>query len=127
MGWDMFKRIRSAMGQRGEKHQLSSIIEFDNSYFGGPTVGRKRGRGTEKAKVFVVLSLSELGNPLYHKMMVTPNIKRASIKNLPNPHLPRVAQSAVRATTVTARRWRATPTSTSLTIPTPVCCTGYTS
>ena len=78
--WNMLKRNRSAMGQRDEKHQLSGIIEFDDSYFGRPTVGRKRGRGTEKAKVFVALSLSESGNPLYLKMMVTPNIKRASVK-----------------------------------------------
>ena len=78
--WYMLKRIRSAMGQRDKKHQLSGVIEFDDSYFGGPTVGRKRGRGTEKAKVFVALSLSESGNPLYLKMMVTPNIKRASVK-----------------------------------------------
>ena len=76
----MLKRIRSAMGQRDKKHQLSGIIEFDDAYFGGPTVGRKRGRGTEKAKVFVALSLSKSGNPLYLKMMVTPNIKRASVK-----------------------------------------------
>ena len=78
--WYMLKRIRSAMGQRDKKHQLSGIIEFDDSYFGGSTVGQKRRRGTEKAKVFVALSLSELGNPLYLKMMVTSNIKRASVK-----------------------------------------------
>ena len=78
--WYMLKRIRAAMGQRDEKHQLSGVIEFDDSYFGGPTVGQKRGRGTEKAKVFVALSLNESGNPLYLKMLVTPNIKRASVK-----------------------------------------------
>ena len=43
-------------------------------------MGQKRGRGTEKAKVFVALSLSESGSPLYLRMMVTPNIKRASVK-----------------------------------------------
>ena len=47
----MLKRIRAAMGQRDEEHQLCGIIEFDDAYFGGPTVGRKRGRGTEKANV----------------------------------------------------------------------------
>ena len=78
--WYMLKRIRAAMGQRDEKHQLGGIIEFDDAYFGGSTVGRKRGRGTEKAKVFVALSLSESGNPLYLKMMVTPNIKQASVR-----------------------------------------------
>lgn len=43
-------------------------------------MGQKRGRGTEKAKVFVALSLSESGSPRYLKMMVTPNIKRTSVK-----------------------------------------------
>ena len=55
-------------------------IEFDDTYFGGTTVGKKRGRGTEKAKVFVAVSLDERGNPLYAKMRVTQNIKRASVK-----------------------------------------------
>lgn len=76
----MLKRIRTAMEQRDKKYQLSGIVEFDGVYFGGPTAGRKRGRGTEKEKVFVALSLNKAGNPLYLKMMVTPNIKRTSVK-----------------------------------------------
>lgn len=78
--WYMLRRIRAAMGQRDETHQLSGVIEFDDAYFGGPTVGKKRGRGTEKAKVFVALSLDERGNPRYLKMRVTENIKRASVR-----------------------------------------------
>ena len=76
----MLKRIRAAMGQRDKIHQLNGVIEFDDAYFGGPTVGRKRGRGTEKARVFAALSLDELGNPRFLKMQVTPNIKQASVK-----------------------------------------------
>lgn len=76
----MLKRIRAAMGQRDETHHLSGTIEFDGSYFGGPTAGQKRGRGTEKAKVFAALSLDISGGPLYLKMKVTPNIKQASVK-----------------------------------------------
>lgn len=78
--WSMLRRIRAAMGQRDETHQLNGVIEFDDAYFGGPTVGKKRGRGTEKAKVFVALSLDERGNPRYLKMRVTENIKRASVR-----------------------------------------------
>jgi len=78
--WYMLMRIRAAMGQRDERHQLNGIIEFDDTYFGGPTVGKKRGRGTEKAKVFAAVSLDERGNPRYIKMQVTQNIKRASVK-----------------------------------------------
>ena len=78
--WYMLTRIRAAMGQRDKTHRLNGTIEFDDTYFGGPTVGKKRGRGTEKAKVFAAVSLDERGNPLYTKMQVTQNIKRASVK-----------------------------------------------
>lgn len=78
--WYMLMRIRVAMGQRDKTHQLNGNIEFDDTYFGGPTVGKKRGRGTEKAKVFVAVSLDERGNPHYTKMQVTENIKQASVK-----------------------------------------------
>ena len=78
--WYMLKRIRTAMGQRDAMHKLEGIIEFDDAYFGGPTTGKKRGRGTEKAKVFVALSLDIQGNPHYLKMRVTSNIKQASVK-----------------------------------------------
>ena len=78
--WYMLVRIRAAMGQRDANHQLSGDIEFDDSYFGGPTVGQKRGRGTEKAKVFAALSLDYRGNPLFLKMQVTENIKKETVK-----------------------------------------------
>ena len=78
--WFMLRRIRTAMGQRDENHHLHGVIEFDDAYFGGPTAGKKRGRGTEKAKVFVALSLDERGNPRFLKMRVTPNLKQASVK-----------------------------------------------
>lgn len=33
-------------------------LPFDNAYIGGPTVGKKRGCGTDKEKVFCALSLN---------------------------------------------------------------------
>lgn len=78
--WSMLRRIRSAMGQRDAAHLLSGVVEFDDAYFGGPTVGGKRGRGTEKAKVFVALSLDEHGNPQYLKMGVTKDIKQTTVR-----------------------------------------------
>ncbi len=60
----MLTRIRKAMENRDDSHLLEGIIEFDDAFFGGPTVGKKRGRGTEKTKVFVALSLDPNGNPL---------------------------------------------------------------
>lgn len=78
--WGMLRRLRSAMGQRDFTHMLSGIVEFDDAYFGGPKAGGKRGRGTEKAKIFVALSLDKRGNPQYLKMGVTKNIKQDSVR-----------------------------------------------
>ena len=82
--WSMLRRIRSAMGQRDKPHILTGVVEFDDAYFGGPTAGSKRGRGTEKAKVFVALSLDEHSDPRYLKMRVTENIKQDSVKKFTN-------------------------------------------
>lgn len=68
------------MGQRDKTHQLSGVIEFDDAYFGGPTTGKMRTRDTEKAKVFVALSLDEQINSRFLKMQAIPNIKQASVK-----------------------------------------------
>ncbi len=78
--WYMLTRIHAAMGQRDKSHRLNGTIEFDDTCFGGPAAGKKRGRGTEKAKVFAAVSLHKRGNPRYTKMQVTQNIKRASVK-----------------------------------------------
>ena len=78
--WYMLVRIRAAMGQRDKTHRINGTIEFDDTYVGGPTVGKKWGWGTKKAKVFVAMSLDKRGNPLYTKMQVTQNIKRSSVK-----------------------------------------------
>ena len=48
--WFMLKRIRIAMGQRDEAHQLDGVIEFDDAYFGGPTAGKKRGREQKRPR-----------------------------------------------------------------------------
>lgn len=61
----MLRRVRAAMGQRDKTHQLGGTIDIDDTYFGGPTTGKKRGQGMEKVKVFVALILDERGNPLY--------------------------------------------------------------
>lgn len=78
--WFMLKRIRSAMGQRDQNHQLCGIIEFDDTYFGGASIGKKRGRGTEKTSVFVALSLDKRENPLYLKMRVVSDLKKETVE-----------------------------------------------
>lgn len=78
--WFMLHRIRKAMGQRDEQYLLNGIVEFDDTYFGGPTVGKKRGRGTEKAKAFVALSLNQNSHPKFLKMGTTDNLKKQSVQ-----------------------------------------------
>ncbi len=90
--WYLLAHIRKAMQQRDDMHQLSGNVEFDDAFFGGPTVGNKRGRGTEQTKVFVALSLDKRGNPRYLKMKVTQNIKQVAVRNF--------AQGAIASGTV---------------------------
>lgn len=85
--WYLLARIRKAMSQRDDTHQLSGFVEFDDSFFGGPTVGKKRGRGTEKTKVFVALSLDSKGNPQYLKMKPTKDVRQASVRNFAHENI----------------------------------------
>lgn len=85
--WYVLSRIRSAMGQRDGSYLLAGMVEFDDSYFGGPTVGKKRGRGTEKEKVFVALSLDGERKPKHITMQVTKNLKQASVKRFAETHI----------------------------------------
>ena len=79
--WRMLALIRTAMGRRDKRYKLSGTVELDDTYFGGPTRGKKRGRGTEKIKVFVALSLDEHENPCYLKMRVTKDLRQASVRS----------------------------------------------
>ena len=83
----MLTRIRKAMENRDDTHKLKGVIEFDDAFFGGPTTGKKRGRGPEKAKVFAALSLDSNGNPLYLKMKTTKNIRQKSVKAFAEKHI----------------------------------------
>ena len=85
--WYLLYRIRKAMSQRSGAYLLSGIVEFDDAYIGGPTVGKKRGRGSEKAKVFVALSLDEDENPKFLKMQITTNLKQASVRKFATSHI----------------------------------------
>lgn len=77
--WYLLHRIREAMGNRDERYLLAGIVEFDDSYFGGPRGGGKRGRGTKKAKVLVALSKNRDGKPQHLKMRVVPNLRGITI------------------------------------------------
>ena len=79
--WLTLHKIRHAMGLRDSQYLLAGIIELDDAFFGAPTEGGKRGRGTEKTKVLVGLSLSHQGHPLYLKMRVVDDLKSSTLKS----------------------------------------------
>lgn len=54
---------------------MAGIVELDDALFGALTEDGKRGRGSEKTKVIVGISLNTQGHPLYFKMAVAPGIK----------------------------------------------------
>jgi hypothetical protein len=68
--WSMCHKIRHAMGEREDNYTFNGIIEMDEAFFGAPTEGGKRGRGTDKTAVFVSVSLSKEGKPEFVKMKV---------------------------------------------------------
>ena len=77
--WLMLHKIRKAMGERDLKYMLSGIVELDDAFFGAPTEGGKRGRGTDKTPVLIGLSLNKHGYPLNVKMQVVPNVKKDTL------------------------------------------------
>ncbi len=67
------------MSERDSIYQLFGLVEIDDTYFGRPSRGGKRGRGTNKTKVIVALSKITEGKPQYIKMQVVPNLKGKTI------------------------------------------------
>ena len=51
--WTMLHKIREAMSDRDSHYDLYGMVEVDEGYFGASTKGKKRGRGTDQAKVLV--------------------------------------------------------------------------
>jgi len=80
--WLVLHKIRKAMGDRDARYLLAGIVEMDETFFGGPTEGGKRGRGSAKTPVLVSLSLNESGNPRYVKMRVVDNMKSDTIVDI---------------------------------------------
>jgi len=64
---------------------------MDEAYFTGPDndpeMPKKRGRGTNKSKVIVAVSLTEDGKPLYARMQVVDNFKAATIETFARAHI----------------------------------------
>jgi len=77
--WTIQHKVRKAMGDRDSSYTLAGIVELDDAFFGAPTEGGKRGRGTEQTPVLVALSLDKKGCPKYLKMQVIPDVKGTTL------------------------------------------------
>lgn len=92
--WYVNKRIREAMVQAESKYKLEGTVTIDEAYFSGRKSGEntgdkpndrsdkpnKRGRGTNKSKVIVAVSLNEDGSPGFAKMSVVDNFKAKTVE-----------------------------------------------
>lgn len=78
--WTMLHKIRKAMSDRDSHYDLSGIVEVDEGYFGTPTKGKKRGRGTEQSKVLVSVSVNKEGKPYFAKMEVIDDLTKNTIQ-----------------------------------------------
>ncbi len=77
--WFLLHRIRKAMADRDSGYNLDGVVELDDAYFGSADKGGKRGRGTDKAKVVVGLSLTSEGRPQHLKMVLVEDLKKETI------------------------------------------------
>lgn len=80
--WYLLVRIRSAMQERDQDYLLSGIVEMDEAYLGAPKSGKKRGRGTERAKMAVAVSKDSAGRPKFLRLRMIPNITTKTLQNV---------------------------------------------
>jgi len=85
--WSMCQKIRHAMGKQEENSLLDGIIELDDAFFGSPTEGGKRGRGTDKTVVLTSVSLTEDGKPKHAKMKVVDSVDSDSVTAFANEYI----------------------------------------
>ena len=85
--WYLLARIRRAMHNRDQNYLLEGIIEMDEAYLGAPKRGKKRGRGTDRQKMAVVVSKNEKERPLFLRLRVIPDITTASLQNVVNDYV----------------------------------------
>lgn len=68
------------MAHRGHEYTLQGSVEIDEAYFGSPDVGQ-RGRGTQRAKTLVAVSLTAERKPKYVKMKIIKHLDARCIKS----------------------------------------------
>jgi hypothetical protein len=78
--WTMCHKIRHAMGARDGGRKMAGAVEMDETFFGSPEEGGKRGRGAEKTPVPVSVSLSDGDKPKAARMRVVEAVGRDSVR-----------------------------------------------
>lgn len=85
--WYLLVRIRSAMQERDQDYLLSGMIEMDEAYLGAPKSGKKRGRGTERAKMAVAVSKDSMGRPKFLRLRMIPDITTRTLQNVVDQYI----------------------------------------
>jgi transposase-like protein len=89
--WYVNRRLREAMQTANDKYKLEGTVAMDEAYFTGrENIGnapKKRGRGTNKSKVIVAVSLTDDGKPKYVRMKVVENFKATTIEDFAEKYI----------------------------------------
>ncbi|MCX6354559.1 MAG: IS1595 family transposase [Candidatus Aureabacteria bacterium] len=78
--WCMIHKIRTAMAYRDMQYPLSGTIEMDEVYSGSPDPGRKRGRGTRRAKAIFAVSVTDDNKPRFARIQMIKRLDGRSVK-----------------------------------------------
>ena len=85
--WYLLLRIRSAMQERDQDYLLQGIIEMDEAYLGAPKSGKKRGRGTERAKMAVAVSKDSKDRSMFLRLQMIPDVTTKTLQNVVNQYV----------------------------------------
>ncbi len=85
--WYLLVRIRSAMRDRNQHYLLDGIIEMDEAYLGASKHVKKRGRGTDRQKIAVMVLKDNSGLLKFVHLQNIPDIKTATLQNVVNCHV----------------------------------------
>jgi transposase-like protein len=89
--WYVNRRLREVMRIANDKYKLSGNVAMDEAYFTGRENNAdkplKRGRGTNKSKVIVAVSLTDDGKPKYARMKIVENFKAKTIEDFAEKYI----------------------------------------
>jgi len=89
--WYVHRRLREAMQTANGKYKLEGVVAMDEAYFTGrensADTPLKRGRGTNKSKVIVAVSLTDDGKPKYVRMKIVENFRAKTIENFAEKYI----------------------------------------